>query len=137
MPVLENTVSILVCEDHEQMLSLITEALSVNYPQLAFFSASNGVAGLQCFRKHLPDIVITDYSMPFMNGIQMAREMQSIKDIKLIFISAYSEKTIFGSSALIRIDHYLLKPLDLKKLFNAVDDCLTDILKKRVVIEGC
>ena len=122
--------SILLCEDDEISLGLLHGVISTIYPDTSVHCASNGRNGLESFREHLPDILITDIQMPYMDGVEMTAAIQSIKpDVKTIVITAYGAKTIKQSTAKIpiKIDHYFLKPLDYKQLFEAIDDCVAQV----------
>ena len=55
---------------------MISRTLSIKYPGLNVHTAGNGAEGLEVFRRHRPEIVITDISMPVMDGIRMAREIK-------------------------------------------------------------
>ena len=65
---------------------------------------------LEEFAAKLPDIIFVDIEMPRMNGITLARRMQSVKkDLHVVFLTAYSQYAVeaFEIEAL----DYLLKPI--------------------------
>lgn len=77
-------------------------------------TASNGIEGLELYKNNEIDLILSDITMPKMNGIDMAKEIFSINsNSKIIFLtghneSDYIEQTIqFGGN-------YLLKPTDKK-----------------------
>ena len=56
--------------------------------------AENGVQALELFEQHNPDLVLTDVSMPEMDGHELCRILKSnarTRDIPVIFISAFGE----------------------------------------------
>jgi YesN/AraC family two-component response regulator len=119
--------SILVVEDDEMALVLLTSAIELKYPHAMVYSANNGRNGLENYMKYSPDIIITDINMPKMDGIEMIREILAIKrDSPIIAITAYGDKTIreVTRQAGIIIHQYLLKPLDYGQLFEAIDNVL-------------
>jgi YesN/AraC family two-component response regulator len=123
----QKKLSLLLVEDDDITREVLTKVLSLKFSQCELHSADNGSTGLECFKKYLPSIVITDVNMPVLDGIRMAVEMKSIKpDMKLIVISAYSDKTVQGNSAAVKleIDHYLLKPVEYGRLFAVIEQCL-------------
>src|ERR1700741_1568922 len=85
--------SILFVEDDKDFNEVMGSVLPLKFPGFTINIAGNGKSGLQLFKEHTPDIVITDINMPEMDGIQMARAIKSIKDdVKFIVLTAYNDK---------------------------------------------
>jgi YesN/AraC family two-component response regulator len=119
------TVSILIVEDNRTANKLIGRMVALNFPDAVVYSADNGATGVEIFIKHAPDIVLTDISMPEMNGLEMAIEIQSIKaDAKFIVFTAHSEGDFLPQFKEIGVDTYLSKPLALDELMMAIDGCI-------------
>src|SRR4029079_2422129 len=66
------TLRILVIDDNEDLRRLLLLVLS-NYTVL---EAANGREGLQVFRDHSPELVITDMIMPEMGGVETIKALQ-------------------------------------------------------------
>jgi YesN/AraC family two-component response regulator len=58
----------MVVEDEETARDVIFRLLSSSFPKSKIYSASNGKEGLELFKEHTPDIVITDINMPVMGS---------------------------------------------------------------------
>lgn len=130
--------SILLVEDDEETRKILAEVLALAFPELLVHSADNGKTGLECFRQFSSAIVISDINMPVMDGISMAREIKAINaDVKLIILTAFSDKRILTDTAAteINIDHYIPKPTDYGKLFTAIEQCLTEIAPAGVLTD--
>ncbi len=83
-----------------------------------FYQANNGKEGLELFREKLPDIVITDISMPIMDGLEMAEAIKKIdSSVPIIIMSAFDDKEILFKAIEIGIDGFLPKPIDISQLF--------------------
>jgi YesN/AraC family two-component response regulator len=83
---------------------------------------------VELFKEHTPDIVITDISMPVMDGIQMAGEIKSLKnDTKFIVLTGYSEKDYSSEISEFGIKECILKPVVFKRLFAAIENCIDEI----------
>ncbi len=54
-------------------------------------TASHGQEGLECFSQHKFDLVITDYKMPKMNGIELIASIRESSKVPIILISGYAE----------------------------------------------
>lgn len=79
--------------------------------------ASNGEEGLELFKKHNPDIIVTDIRMPKMNGIDMVRAIKEINpNVRVIFTTAHSESEYLFNALELHADSYLLKPVSSKLL---------------------
>lgn len=110
-------VSILIVEDNRGASKLIGRMVALNFPDAVVYSADNGATGVELFIKHAPDVVLTDISMPEMNGFEMANVIQSIKaDTKFIVFTAHCEGDFLPQFKGIGVNEYLLKPLNLDEL---------------------
>ena len=55
-------------------------------------TAINGAEGLDAWRQHKPDIIITDIQMPVMDGLAMLQEIRSVdRAVPVIILSAFEE----------------------------------------------
>ncbi len=79
--------------------------------------AKNGDEGIEKIKKHNPDLIFLDVSMPGMTGFEMLKRLDTIPHV--IFVTAYDEYAIkaFEVNAL----DYLLKPIDNDRLAEAID----------------
>lgn len=67
------------------------------------------------------DFVITDINMPNINGFELIREIQNQNEkIKFLVLSAHSETSYIKKANDLNIKNYLVKPLDIIKLINAI-----------------
>jgi DNA-binding response OmpR family regulator len=126
-------ISILYVEDDMDTLELLTTILADKFPDVALYSASNGRMGLELFKEHLPDIVITDINMPELNGVQMTDKIRAIKpDAKIIVLTADDGKATmeYAVGKGFEIDHYILKLIDFRVLFAAIKWCLERLPNK-------
>ncbi len=92
--------------------------------------ARNGEMGLEMFRKHKPDIVITDIRMPVMTGLDMIQEIQKTdKDTQFILLTDYGEFEYAKKAMYLDVHSYLLK-------YELDDDILLRELEKvRATVE--
>ena len=87
--------------------------------------AGNGRRGLELVDAAPPDLIVTDYMMPIMNGIQMANAIRSdarYRDIPILMMSGVSERALSAHRS--AIDGFLRKPFDLEALLDAVTTLL-------------
>ena len=84
-------------------------------------SAENGKEGLEKYQDGSYDIVLSDISMPIMDGLEMSREIRTIdENQEIIIVSAYSSSEYFVDSIEIGVSGYILKPIDFNQMKNAL-----------------
>ncbi len=75
--------------------------------------ARNAEDGLELFRKHSPNVIITDLQLPKMSGLDMiAHIRQTHPDVPIIVNSAFSDTHLLLRSISLHVDSYILKPTD-------------------------
>lgn len=80
-------------------------------------TAANGMEGLEKFKLHQPDLVITDLRMPEMSGMEMLEQIRLIDPIcPVIIISALSDSATLLDAVQKGIAHYVVKPVDPSEL---------------------
>ena len=73
--------------------------------------AEDGVAGLQQFEEHTPDVVFSDWNMPNMDGLSLLKEIrQRNKDVPVIMITTEGSKPKVLSAISEGVSDYLVKP---------------------------
>jgi diguanylate cyclase (GGDEF)-like protein/PAS domain S-box-containing protein len=120
--------TILYVEDDDVIRRMITLMITTKFPGYTVFVADNGQAGLELFRKHRPEIVLTDIRMPMMDGIRMAQEIKKLKkDTRIIVITADGDTNRMMEAIDLGVNYYVPKPINRAKLFSAMDECITSI----------
>ena len=120
-------ISTLLVEDDKKSLEILATILAKRFPNVVLYMASNGKAGLELFKAHTPDIVITDINMPELSGAQMANQIRAIKpEAKIIVLTADTGKVTLENfvGEGFEIDHFILKPVNFGLLFAAIEQCL-------------
>ena len=89
--------------------------------------ADNGQDGLEKFKNDSFDLIITDLSMPVMTGTEMIVEIRKEnKDIPIVVTTAYgSQNEDIIKLKDIGMDEYVMKPVDMMKLIQAIDQAIT------------
>ncbi len=130
----KHNISLLFVEDNETIRYLYNRLLSKRVSD--YYVGENGQEGLDLYKKHKPDLIITDISMPIMDGLEMIGHIKKIDPgIKVIVMSAYSIKEYFLEAIDLGVNGYLIKPVEAKKLFSLIDDLANHILLTRELAE--
>jgi len=73
-------------------------------------TATNGKDGIKSIKEHKPDIVVLDYMMPEMNGVETLKAIRKIdKDLPVIMFTAYPDKESIGSTKKLGAHSYVPK----------------------------
>lgn len=130
--------TILYAEDDRITRDVVTLLLRKQFPDVTIYEAENGQQGLELFKTHAPDIVLTDMRMPIMDGIRMAKEIKKLnQDTRIIVATAETDTNRILETIDIGIDHYVLKPINQTKLFSVIELCINSIqLEKQLRKQG-
>ncbi|OGW98259.1 MAG: hypothetical protein A2Z81_02500 [Omnitrophica WOR_2 bacterium GWA2_45_18] len=101
---------ILTIDDDPDILDVLHLTLSEYYDVL---QANNGKAALQSVQQHIPDLIICDYMMPLMNGLEFSKTLKKdllLRHIPIIMLTGKGEvhDRINGIEA--GADDYMVKP---------------------------
>jgi YesN/AraC family two-component response regulator len=128
----QQLISMLVVEDEKVIREVMDIMISRRFPDVAIYIAENGKMGVELFKEHTPEIVITDIQMPVMDGIEMAGEIKSLQNgTKFIVLTAFSKTGNNEKLNEIGFHDALQKPIEFDKLFTAIETCIAEITKER------
>ncbi|MBS4096003.1 MAG: response regulator [Sulfuricella sp.] len=126
------TLSLLFVDDDEGIRAGMSRSLKRRF--LAYYDAPDGQEGLALYRQYRPDIIVTDVTMPVMDGLEMSRKIREENpEVPIIVNSAHNEMDFFVEAISIGIDSYILKPTDISALLFLVLKCAQPILKQRAL----
>lgn len=111
---------ILIVEDELNQRIILEEALRTVTPQWSVRSVASACDALALLDHYIPDLIITDYSMPMMTGIDLIQHIRQRNiHTHIILISASSESELSEATDQLHIDMYLTKPVPLTSLRQA------------------
>ena len=94
--------------------------------------AENGRDGIEKFIEYKPDIIITDLIMPYMDGIEMMEKLRTEGfDCPFIITSALSDSSTILETVDLKIEKYMIKPIDAEMLVKNLTQIAINILEKR------
>ena len=120
---------VLIIDDENKTRDFIKKLLlSFGHDFEISTDGSNVETGIKAINKIKPDLVFLDIQMPDGNGFDVLKGVKE-KDFEVVFITAYQEYAIqaIKFSALA----YILKPIDIDELEEAVDKALDTMRKKK------
>lgn len=115
------SLSFLIIDDNVHMRTLIRQILyGLNVKRLT--ESADGAQALKELRVRMPDIVLTDWRMSPIDGIELTRFIRQSSDspnpfVPIIMISAYSEKQRVTEARDAGINEFVVKPFSAKLLY--------------------
>ena len=128
-----NKTKLLLVEDDEDLRKYSKSKLQKKYHVI---TASNGKSALEKVNENMPDIVVTDISMPKMNGRQLCMNLKSNIDtchIPVILLTGLTSKENVIQGLESGADEYIVKPVEFDLLTTKIDTLLENrqILKRK------
>lgn len=124
-----NKYSVLIVEDEEQVLKQMRIAVEDFIGDV--FTAKNGEEAIDVLKQNKINILLTDILMPKMGGLELIRYIRehNIAVDSIIVTSAHSETNYMLDAIRLRVDGYLLKPINTKEMLELVQK--TIIVKQK------
>ena len=116
---------VLVVDDEIHIVHVVAIKLRNNGYEV--LSAENGVDAFRLACEEKPDIVVTDYQMPAMTGLELIEKLrrnESTKDIPVIMLTARNFTIDDEQKQHLQISEFLSKPFSPKELLRSIEDIL-------------
>lgn len=123
--------TILVADDNDDMRHIIADGIlgSNGYNTI---TAANGRETLQMVYKHRPDLLLLDFHMPQLNGVQVLEHLANRNfEIPAIFMTAHGDEWTAVDVMRLGVRDYLIKPFLPDELLDVVDRCLEQVRAER------
>ena len=110
--------SILVMEDDVNIQELIVEFLKAEGYDVDY--ASDGLEGIQLFKKKEYDLVLLDIMMPNLDGYSVCKMIRQTSNVPIIFLTALNEESNQLKGFELECDDYITKPFSFNLLIQRV-----------------
>jgi two-component system, OmpR family, KDP operon response regulator KdpE len=110
----EEAKKVLVVDDEAQITRVLRRGLESAGFQVRI--ANDGRAGLETFRSWLPDLVITDLSMPGFDGLELCSRIRQLSDAPLLVLSVKEDEPTKVKALDLGADDYVSKPFGMAEL---------------------
>jgi two-component system, OmpR family, response regulator len=111
---------LLLVDDEEKMVKYLSRRLEIR--GYAVSTASSGEAAVALVKDNEFDVVLLDFLMPDMNGIETLKQIKKIRPaIAVIMISAYSCGKTEKSAKSLGASDFVMKPFDLNNLVGKIE----------------
>lgn len=117
---------VLVVEDSQTIISVVRYFLQLEGYEVLV--AQNGAAGLELGKNRRPDRIITDYSMPGMDGMTLVKQVRAdplTHDIAILMLTSETSVDKETQALEVGADDYILKPVEPRRLAARVKAALS------------
>jgi two-component system KDP operon response regulator KdpE len=105
---------ILIVDDEPQIALVLLRNLATHGYDVRV--ASDGLSALQTFSDWPPDLIVTEFSMPDTDGLQLCRNLRAISQLPIIMLSARGEERTKVQAFDAGADDYVTKPFGMDEL---------------------
>ena len=120
--------------DDEKYERLLLSKL-INWDKLGIQLAGTAASGdeaLRIFQEIHPEIVLTDISMPEMDGLELSRCLKSAdSEVDIVIITGFREFEYARQAISIGVEEFLLKPIDQVEVEKLLLKIKNEIIKKK------
>ena len=125
---------ILCIEDDRETAALIVEELIERGFEVSI--AHDGRAGLAAILKNMPDLVLSDISMPVMSGFELLERLTALEPrfakMPFIFLTALTDRDNELKGRHLGADDYVIKPIDFEVLTTIINARLAGVARSEL-----
>ena len=116
---------ILIADDHEIVRSGLRAIVEARSNWIVSGEAANGEQAVALALETRPDVVIADYSMPIINGMEVSRRLRSLHmRTEVLILTMHENEELLTEAVLAGIRGYLFKSDARKHLVSAIEALL-------------
>ncbi len=105
---------VLVIEDEEKILDFLRRGLS--YEGYRVETATDGTAGLNAARETPPDLVVLDWMLPGLDGLEVCKRLRAAGEVPILMLTAKDAVSDRVQGLDAGADDYLVKPFEFDEL---------------------
>lgn len=109
---------ILVVDDDSEILDVLSRGLTFEGYDVE--TAENGEKAIARFKESAPDLVLLDVMMPGIDGLEVAREIRTMRDTPILMLTAKDAVTDKVAGLDAGADDYIVKPFEFEELLARV-----------------
>ena len=112
-----NKNKILIVEDDKDTLFILEKLLTKNDYEV--YTATNGQEALKLLEKVIPEVIVADWTMPFMSGIELCNQIKKDEKYKLVYFIILTARASLKDRVTgldLGADDFLVKPVQNQEL---------------------
>lgn len=112
----ENVINLLIVDDSKKFCEVLEEYFMDQEEFHLCGIANNGLEALEIIEKNVPDVIILDLVMPYLDGIGVLEKINALnlpERPQIIILTALGQETMTQKAIELGANYYILKPFDL------------------------
>lgn len=125
---------IYIVEDDISIISILEDIIETHNLGEICGDCGGEVANISDILRCKPDVVLVDFFMPVMDGVEVVNEIRKLNSsIKFIMISQVSSKELIGKAYTAGINFFIQKPINLIEVKSVLGNLKTQIENERTL----
>lgn len=117
------TYHVIIADDQPGVRGLIARVVARTYPAVTITAVADGLEALRVFERHGADLLITNYNMPGLNGLQLAQHLRAqATTLPIVMVSASAGMA--GHALAAGVTSFVAKPFTITELAQTLRDLL-------------
>lgn len=122
--------TILIIDDELDLCDVMREYLESD--ELTVLVSCDGAQGLKRIQEDKPSLVVSDYRMPELNGLDLLKELKKLKiEVPVIWLTGQGSPELFREAWNNNVFDFYEKPFDLEKLKVSIHKALASSAKSK------
>ncbi|MDD2448327.1 MAG: response regulator [Sulfurimonas sp.] len=128
-----NGYNILYLEDDDSLLYQTKDMLGDFVKNI--FAVKTSREALDVIKRHRVDVIVSDILLENENGIDFLRELKEVHNIHIptILTTAHTDTKYLLDAIKLKVENYIVKPINLKELLNTLHDILLPLMQKKEI----
>jgi CheY-like chemotaxis protein len=128
-----NEFNVLYLEDDDSLLKQTRDMLSDFFKNV--YAVKTSAEAMQIIKQKKVDVIISDILLENENGIDFLRELKQDKniDIPAVLTTAHTDTKYLLYDIKLKVQNYIVKPINLKELLNTLHDILLPLIQEREI----
>lgn len=116
---------VVIAEDHQLFREGLKALLAANEDLEVVAEARDGLEAIHCVRKHAPDLLLLDLSMPRLSGISVVNDLRSqFPDMKILVLTIHESDQYVLETFKAGVNGYCIKDASRQELFMAIESVM-------------
>ncbi|MGI0107307.1 hybrid sensor histidine kinase/response regulator transcription factor [Salinimicrobium sp. WS361] len=117
--------TLLIIEDDQSLLTYLTKSFNRSFK---VFTATNGQDGWKKALSVQPDVIISDWSMPLMDGAELCAKIRNdarTRHIPFVLLTAHGDEESILSGLKTGVSDYIVKPFNFEVLYSRIQNLIS------------